>query len=112
MFLRNVGFSETYAVSHPLKTALYTLTGVRTSYIILTKNKLNSVAVVRKRTIPTERPPLVGEVSLQEVLHRREAVDNTVTGSRYMPLLHRDTRSEKGIIDFEHINIFNGSVLT
>jgi hypothetical protein len=25
--------------------------------------KLNSVAVVRKRTIPTERPPLVGEVS-------------------------------------------------
>jgi hypothetical protein len=23
----------------------------------------NSVAVVRKRTIPTERPPLVGEVS-------------------------------------------------
>jgi hypothetical protein len=27
------------------------------------KLKLNSVAVVRKRTIPTERPPLVGEVS-------------------------------------------------
>jgi hypothetical protein len=27
------------------------------------KTKLNSVAVVRKRTIPTERPPLVGEVS-------------------------------------------------
>jgi uncharacterized RmlC-like cupin family protein len=25
--------------------------------------KLNSVAVVRKRTTPTERPPLVGEVS-------------------------------------------------
>jgi hypothetical protein len=25
--------------------------------------KLNSVALVRKRTIPTERPPLVGEVS-------------------------------------------------
>jgi hypothetical protein len=25
--------------------------------------KKNSVAVVRKRTIPTERPPLVGEVS-------------------------------------------------
>jgi hypothetical protein len=24
---------------------------------------LNSMAVVRKRTIPTERPPLVGEVS-------------------------------------------------
>jgi hypothetical protein len=25
--------------------------------------KLNSVAVVRKRTILTERPPLVGEIS-------------------------------------------------
>jgi hypothetical protein len=27
------------------------------------KTKLNSVAVVHKRTKPTERPPLVGEVS-------------------------------------------------
>jgi hypothetical protein len=27
------------------------------------QNKTNSVALVRKRTIPTERPPLVGEVS-------------------------------------------------
>jgi hypothetical protein len=27
------------------------------------KLKLNSVALVRKRTIPTERPPLDGEVS-------------------------------------------------
>jgi hypothetical protein len=27
------------------------------------KTKLNSVALVRERTIPTERPPLVGEVS-------------------------------------------------
>jgi hypothetical protein len=33
---------------------------VRTSR---SKNKVNSVAVVRKRTIPTERPPLVSEVS-------------------------------------------------
>jgi hypothetical protein len=31
----------------------------------LYKKKLNSVAVVRKRTIPTERPPLVGEVSVK-----------------------------------------------
>jgi hypothetical protein len=32
---------------------------------IVTTNKLkkNSVALVRKRTIPTDRPPLVGEVS-------------------------------------------------
>jgi hypothetical protein len=28
----------------------------------LHKKKNNSVALVRKRTIPTERPPLVGEV--------------------------------------------------
>jgi hypothetical protein len=28
-----------------------------------TKQKTNSVVLVRKRTIPTERPPLVGEVS-------------------------------------------------
>jgi hypothetical protein len=36
---------------------------VGTFLIKKTKTKLNSVAVVRKRTIPTERPPLVGEVS-------------------------------------------------
>jgi hypothetical protein len=29
----------------------------------LKTKKLNLVALVRKRTIPTERPPLVGEVS-------------------------------------------------
>jgi hypothetical protein len=28
------------------------------------KRKINSVALVRKRTIPTERPPLVVEVQL------------------------------------------------
>jgi hypothetical protein len=31
--------------------------------IITAKTKLNSVAVVRKWNIPTERPPLFGEVS-------------------------------------------------
>jgi hypothetical protein len=31
-------------------------------YIVHPK-KTNSVALVRKRTIPTERPPLVGEIS-------------------------------------------------
>ena len=30
--------------------------------LVCTKLKLNSVALVRERTIPTERPPLVGEV--------------------------------------------------
>jgi hypothetical protein len=29
----------------------------------LSKTKLNSVTLVRERTIPTEQPPLVGEVS-------------------------------------------------
>jgi hypothetical protein len=29
-----------------------------------TQLKLNSVALVRERTIPTERPPLFGEVSV------------------------------------------------
>jgi hypothetical protein len=33
----------------------------QTGHQVLLK-KLNSVALVRKRTIPTERPPLVGEV--------------------------------------------------
>ena len=31
--------------------------------IIIIIKKLNSVALVRERTIPTERPPPVGEVS-------------------------------------------------
>ena len=31
--------------------------------LLKTKTKLNSVALVRERTIPTERPPPVGEVS-------------------------------------------------
>ena len=30
---------------------------------VFIKTKLNSVALVRERTIPTERPPPVGEVS-------------------------------------------------
>jgi hypothetical protein len=30
---------------------------------LVTLKRLNSVALGRKRTIPTERPPLVGEVS-------------------------------------------------
>ena len=31
--------------------------------VFIIKLKLNSVALVRERTIPTERPPPVGEVS-------------------------------------------------
>jgi len=33
------------------------------SHQIVSLKKLNSVALVRERTIPTERPPPVGEVS-------------------------------------------------
>jgi hypothetical protein len=33
-----------------------------TFIICLVKTKLNSVALVRERTMPTERPPLAGEV--------------------------------------------------
>ena len=33
------------------------------NYRAISKTKLNSVALVRVRTIPTERPPPVGEVS-------------------------------------------------
>jgi hypothetical protein len=40
-----------------------TLGKLTTSYIEYLQTKLNSVALVRKRTIPTERPPLVGEIS-------------------------------------------------
>jgi hypothetical protein len=43
---------------------MYSATGREANeHIKLTKTKLNSVAVVRKRTIPIERPSLVGEVS-------------------------------------------------
>jgi hypothetical protein len=34
-----------------------------TTPYVAVSSKLNSVTLVRKRTIPTERPPLVGEVS-------------------------------------------------
>jgi hypothetical protein len=38
--------------------------GLSGGYSEDTTNKTNSVALVRKRTIPTERPPFVGEVSV------------------------------------------------
>jgi Na+-transporting methylmalonyl-CoA/oxaloacetate decarboxylase gamma subunit len=41
---------------------MMTMIFVVKSYYILIK-KLNSMALVRERTIPTERPPPVGEVS-------------------------------------------------
>jgi hypothetical protein len=69
-------------ISHPLYSGSSELTGPEKSDIDGTvinsdlqqaiaelsekgssESKLNSVTLVRKRTIPTERPPLVGEVS-------------------------------------------------
>jgi hypothetical protein len=35
----------------------------RKLFIVATTNKTNSVALVRERILPTERSPLVGEVS-------------------------------------------------
>ena len=35
----------------------------QTAFFHIISNKLNSVALVRTRTIPTERPPSVGEIS-------------------------------------------------
>jgi hypothetical protein len=34
------------------------------SFDVTVGNELNSVALVRERTIPTEQPPIVGEVSV------------------------------------------------
>ena len=50
---RRIGFSET-------GTKKDTFITKHKSYFL---TKLNSVALVRERTIPTERPPPVGEVS-------------------------------------------------
>jgi hypothetical protein len=44
----------------PLKNAVKSFHGL---FIIIIIIIINSVTVVRKLTIPTERPPLVGEVS-------------------------------------------------
>jgi hypothetical protein len=38
--------------------------GLKDNPYHLTKTKLNSVALVRERTIPTQRPPPVGEVTV------------------------------------------------
>jgi hypothetical protein len=47
-------------ISKYVAAALYTLSEkIKMKFL-----KLNSVALVRKRTIPTERPPHVGEVSV------------------------------------------------
>jgi hypothetical protein len=67
--------------------------------ILLLVIKLNSVALVRKRTIPTERPPLVGEVMLTfEDIRCREvsATDPTAANLGFLdpePLLFNSSSS-------------------
>jgi hypothetical protein len=84
MFVRNVGFSSectARTVDKTSKTAvdfldrlppsrclqfdvsIASLMPVAVAMLRWLRSKKNSVALVRKRTIPTERPPLVGEVS-------------------------------------------------
>jgi hypothetical protein len=48
--------------------------------------KLNSMALVRERTIPTERPPPVGEVSANK---------SNITGSKYAVTLHDGVRDRR-----------------
>jgi hypothetical protein len=55
-------------IKHETSTVEFHLTdymkfAVRYSGRIIANLKLNSVAWVRERTIPTQRPPLVGEVN-------------------------------------------------
>jgi hypothetical protein len=42
---------------------MWKLLFIRTGAFTFTTNKTNSMAWVHERTIPTERPPLVGEIS-------------------------------------------------
>jgi hypothetical protein len=64
-------FPEVHNVDTPMRTTnltwnfqkLHIQVWTGPSFFSSTKTKLNSVALVRERTIPTERPPLVGEVS-------------------------------------------------
>ena len=50
------------ATCHSVIMGAYKI-GLLAIYVTKKHTKLNSVALVRERTIPTERPPLVGEVS-------------------------------------------------
>jgi hypothetical protein len=52
--------------------------------VIITRLKLNSVGLVRERTIPTELPPLVGKVSANFCVVRA-----TVTCGRILGFLYR-----------------------
>jgi hypothetical protein len=51
---------------------------------LLQNNKINSVALVRKQTIPTERPPHVGEVSAAETFLSLQEVHGGPSGKKDM----------------------------
>jgi hypothetical protein len=53
-------FSSTSEKGTKFKT--YSNAAKYSDFIYIYTNKTSSVILVRKRTIPTERPPLVGEV--------------------------------------------------
>jgi hypothetical protein len=59
----NVSSAVITTATIAINTARTTVTAFLLLLLLLELKKLNSVALVRKRTIPTERPPIVGEVS-------------------------------------------------
>jgi len=62
VFSANNKKSVCYSLNHHLYKFITIVKFVPTAHGT-TDNKKNSVALVRERTIPTERPPPVGEVS-------------------------------------------------
>jgi hypothetical protein len=62
MFLRNVGLYPKYTTLQPSRP--YSQYAPRWKKKKEEEEKKTSVALVRERTIPTERPPLFGEVSV------------------------------------------------
>ena len=62
-FAANMCFDITKEIDRELDTIEEILKFNKGAGLVIAKTKLNSVALVRERTIPTERPPPVGEVS-------------------------------------------------
>jgi hypothetical protein len=55
--------SDDFSVVNWCEVVLVTFLHICMQYLIFHKLNLNSVVLVRERTVPTEQPPLVGEVS-------------------------------------------------
>jgi hypothetical protein len=54
----------------------------RLIFVMETKTKLNSVVLIRERTIPIERPPLVGKVSARFADEGCRVVSSTYSHGR------------------------------